>query len=60
MKIKKLLIEYLSLLLKHDWERSKNEIFGNIKIYAFDVVFWIGFIVLLFYCLHIHGFITVN
>lgn len=45
---KKLLIEYLSLLLKHDWERSKNEIFGNIKIYAFDVVFWIGFIVLLF------------
>lgn len=45
---KKLLVEYLSLLLKHDWERSKNEIFGNIKIYAFDVVFWIGFIVLLF------------
>lgn len=45
---KKLLVEYLSLLLKYDWERSKNEVFGNIKIYAFDVIFWIGFVVLLF------------
>lgn len=45
---KKFLVEYLSLLLKYDWERSKNEVFGNIKIYAFDVVFWIGFVVLLF------------
>lgn len=29
LKLKKRLIEYLSLLLKYDWERSKEEVRGN-------------------------------
>lgn len=40
LKLKqKQLIEYLSLLLKMDWERSKNEVKGNI----YDVLSWLMF-----------------
>ena len=36
----KQLIEYISLLLKFDWERSKNEVKGNM----YDIASWIMFV----------------
>ncbi|WP_320973206.1 hypothetical protein [Enterocloster bolteae] len=42
-KNKELLINYLSALLKYDWERSKNEIRGNIYIKVIVMSYLISF-----------------
>jgi hypothetical protein len=45
---KDLLIDYLSILLKYDWERSKTEIIGN-KKFLLRVLFYISTISLVIY-----------
>lgn len=48
-KKKIMLIDYLSLLLKYDWERSKNEIVGNKKL-LHKILLFISSLGILLYC----------
>lgn len=49
-KAKKILIEYLSCLLKHDWERSKGEVIGNYTIMLDAIVNVLFFVGIVFCC----------
>lgn len=58
-KAKKILIEYLSCLLKHDWERSKGEVIGNYTI-MFDAIVNVLFFVGVIFCCNVLFKIDIN
>jgi len=49
-KAKKILIEYLSCLLKHDWERSKGEVIGDNTIIISAIINILFFISIVICC----------